>query len=56
MKLDSLAPVLWVGDIEQTIAFDRDVLDFDCPDRMDQLGFTGSLIFDQTILTAYGSG
>jgi uncharacterized glyoxalase superfamily protein PhnB len=45
MKLDSLVPVLWVGDIELTIAFDRDVLDFDCPDRMDKLGFTGSLYF-----------
>ncbi len=35
MKLNRLVPVLWVGDIEKTITFYRDVLGFDCPSRIE---------------------
>ena len=35
MRLNSLVPMLWVGDIEQTVAFYRDVLGFECANRME---------------------
>ena len=35
MKLNRLVPMLWVSDIEETIAFYRDVLGFDCSSRME---------------------
>src|SRR5262245_36174006 len=35
MKLESLHPVLAVTDIDDTIRFYRDVLGFDCANRMD---------------------
>jgi uncharacterized glyoxalase superfamily protein PhnB len=35
MKLNRLVPMLWVGDIEQTVAFYRDVLGFDCSNQME---------------------
>jgi len=34
MKSTPLVPMLWVGDIEQTIAFYRDVLGFACTNQM----------------------
>ena len=35
MKLKRLVPILWVSDIEQTIAFYRDMLGFKCMNRME---------------------
>jgi uncharacterized glyoxalase superfamily protein PhnB len=35
MKLNGLVPMLWVSDIEQTIAFYRDVLGFKCANQME---------------------
>ena len=35
MKFNGLVPVLWVADIEQTIAFYRDVLGFECANQTD---------------------
>lgn len=35
MKLNGVAPVLWVSDIAQTITFYRDVLGFGCVNQME---------------------
>src|SRR5690242_2410822 len=35
MKLNRVVPTLWVVDIEQTVTFYRDVLGFECPNRME---------------------
>jgi catechol 2,3-dioxygenase-like lactoylglutathione lyase family enzyme len=35
MKLNRLVPTLWVSDIEQTISFYRNVLGFECANRME---------------------
>ncbi len=35
MKLNGLVPMLWVGDIEQTLTFYRDVLGFECASQME---------------------
>jgi catechol 2,3-dioxygenase-like lactoylglutathione lyase family enzyme len=35
MKLNRLVSTLWVSDIEQTISFYRNVLGFECTNRME---------------------
>ena len=35
MKLNRVVPTLWVADFEQTVTFYRDVLGFECPNRME---------------------